>query len=126
MNSIVLIGRLTRDPEMRYIPSSGKAVADFTLAVDRAYGDKTDFIRIKVWGKQAENVGQYLKKGSQCAVQGELNINTWDGKDGTRQYMTEVNANRVQFLSTRQQESYEQPTPVEDDFPIISDEDVPF
>lgn len=85
MNQVVLIGRLTRDPELRFVPSSGKAVANFTLAVNRVYSKEkeADFFRIVVWGKQAENVATYLKKGSQCAVSGSIHNNNYTDRDGT-------------------------------------------
>ena len=110
MNNVVLIGRLTRDPELRYIANSGTPVATFTLAVDRelskekkqemeSKGQPTaDFINIVVWGKQAENCANYLKKGRLAAVSGRLQSRSYEGKDGTKRYITEVVATRVEFL----------------------------
>jgi len=92
MNKIILIGRLTRDPELKYL-NDGKAVTKFTLAVDRGYQDKTDFIRCETWGKTAENTAEYMEKGRMCAVEGELNIDKYEDK-----YYTKVNCNRVVFL----------------------------
>ena len=93
LNRVVLIGRLTRDPELKYT-QSGIAVANFTLAVDRrrtANGDKeTDFIPIVVWQKQAENCAEYLGKGSLCAVDGRMQVRTYDDKAGQRRWVTEV------------------------------------
>lgn len=139
MNQVVLIGRLTRDPELRFVPSSGKAVANFTLAVDRVYSreKEADFFRIVVWGKQAENVATYLKKGSQCAVSGSIHNNNYTDREGNMRYSTDINADRVQFLSSpgggsgRQdygddQYSGSQQQAPEDDFPMIDDDDVPF
>lgn len=105
MNKSILIGRLTRDPELKYIPS-GDAVANFTLAVDRPFANKAgekeaDFIPIVVWKKQAENCAKYLTKGSQVAIDGRIQVRSWE-KDGKRQYMTEVVADRVEFLSKSQ------------------------
>jgi len=105
MNKSILIGRLTRDPDLKYIPS-GEAVANFTLAVDRPFANKAgekeaDFIPIVVWKKQAENCAKYLTKGSQAAVEGRIQVRSWE-KDGKRQYMTEVVADRVEFLSKSQ------------------------
>ena len=110
MNNVVLIGRLVRDPELRFVPGSGMAVANFTMAIDKgltrekkvefeSQGKPTaDFIRIVVWGKQAENCSQYLAKGKLVAIQGSIQTSTYkDAKDETR-YQTEVLANRVEFL----------------------------
>lgn len=100
MNSIILIGRLTKDPELRYTPN-GKAVCSFTLAVDRPYsGDKkeADFINIVVWNKVGENCAQYLSKGRKAAVQGRLQIRSYEDDKGYKKYITEVVANSVEFL----------------------------
>lgn len=106
LNRILLIGRLTKDPELRYTPN-GVAVASFTLAVDRsrknAQGEKeTDFIPIIVWQKQAENCANYIGKGSLVAVDGRLQVRTYDGKDGQRRWVTEVVAETVRFLDKRE------------------------
>jgi len=100
MNSVVLIGRLTKDPEVRYIPESQKAVATFTLAVDRPYAkEKTaDFIRIKVFGKTAENCERFLSKGKLAAVQGRIQTGSYENRDGDTVYTTDVVADRVEFL----------------------------
>ncbi len=105
LNRIVLIGRLTKDPELRYT-QSGKAVCTFTLAVDRPYlanngNREADFINIVVWNKTAENCAQYLAKGKLAAVDGRLQIRSYDGQDGQRRYVTEVIADNVRFLSPK-------------------------
>lgn len=105
MNKIVLIGRLTKDPELRFTPS-GKAVANFTLAVDRPFTNQqgereADFIPIVVWGKVAESCANYIGKGSQVAIDGRLQVRTYDDKEGQRRWMTEVIANSVQFLDSK-------------------------
>ena len=105
LNRIVLIGRLTKDPELRYT-QSGKAVCTFTLAVDRPYlanngNREADFINIVVWNTTAENCAQYLAKGKLAAVDGRLQIRSYDGQDGQRRYVTEVIADNVQFLSPK-------------------------
>ena len=104
LNRIILIGRLTRDPELRYTPN-GIAVATFTLAVDRPFAkegqQKTDFINCKVWQKQAENVANYLSKGKLAAVEGRLQISSFEGQDGQKRWMTEVIADSVRFLSPK-------------------------
>lgn len=112
LNRIVLIGRLTKDPELRYT-QSGKAVCAFTLAVDRPYvgadGNKeTDFINIVVWNKTAENCAQYLGKGKLAAVDGRLQIRSYDGQDGQRRYVTEVIADNVRFLSPKSEGSQQE------------------
>lgn len=100
MNNVVLIGRLTRDPELRYIPESQNAVATFTLAVDRPFSKEkqADFIRITVFGKQAENCERYLTKGRLAAVQGRIQTGSYKNKEGVTVYTTDVIAERVEFL----------------------------
>ncbi len=102
MNTIILIGRLTADPELRYTQNA-VAVTSFTLAVDRDAkrdGEKeTDFIPIVAWQKTAELVAQYLAKGKQCAVEGRLQTRSYENREGQKVRVTEVLANRVQFLS---------------------------
>lgn len=107
INRVVLVGRLTRDPEMRYT-QSGIAVARFTLACDRPFtgqdGKKeTDFIDCLVWRKQAENVAQYLKKGNMAGVDGRLQISSYEAQDGTRRQRAEVVADSVRFLEPKGQ-----------------------
>jgi len=109
MNKVNLVGRLTRDPEVKNT-TTGKAVATFTLAVDRRFKNKdgqkeADFVPIVVWGKQAEFVGQYLSKGSQIGVSGRLQVRSYDGQDGQRRYVTEVVAYEVYFISTKRKEN---------------------
>lgn len=130
LNRIVLIGRLTKDPELRYTPN-GKAVASFTLAVDRPFKNQrgereADFINVVVWGSQGENSANYLAKGKLAAVDGRLQIRSYDDKDGQRRWITEVVADSVRFLSPKgsQDNSFE-PANMgsEVDF---SDDDIPF
>ena len=106
MNNVVLIGRLTRDVDLKYIPGSGNAVANFAIAVDREFAGKdgkkeVDFIDIQVWGKSAENCANYIGKGSLVGIQGSLRIDTYQNQDGETKKITRVNANRVQFLDTK-------------------------
>lgn len=102
MNQVVLIGRLTRDPELRFIPSSGTAVARFSMAVNREFKREgqpdADFFNIVVWGKSAENCANYLKKGRLVAVNGSMRNNNYEDKNGVKHYNIEINANRVEFL----------------------------
>ncbi len=102
MNKVILVGRLTREPEVKYTPT-GKMVATFNLAVDRPYQkDKpkeADFVPIVVWGKAAEFCGNYLNKGSKILVDGRLQIRSYD-KDGQRRYVTEVVAHSIDSLES--------------------------
>lgn len=105
MNRVVLVGRLTKDPDLRYTPS-GVAVATFTLAVNRTFTNQqgereTDFINCVVWRKPAENVANYLKKGSLAGVDGRIQTRHYEGQDGKRVYVTEVLAESVQFLEPK-------------------------
>ena len=102
MNIVTLIGRLTRDPELRFTPGTGTGVTTVTLAVDNynsKIGEKTaDFIPVVIYGTKAENVAQYLLKGSQIAVSGRIATRNYDAKDGTKRYVTEVVCNNVELL----------------------------
>jgi len=102
MNKCVLIGRLTKDPDLRYTPN-GVAVAKFTLAVDRQFSKEkeTDFIPCVVWQKQAENCANYIGKGSLVAVEGRIQVRTYEAKDGGKRWATEVIAEQVRFLDRR-------------------------
>ena len=104
LNKVVLIGRLTKDPELRFTPS-GVGVATFTLAVERQFssnGEKeTDFIPIVAWKKQAENCAEYLKKGSLVAVDGRIQTRNYDNNEGKKVYVTEVVADSVKFLEKK-------------------------
>jgi single-strand DNA-binding protein len=102
LNRVILIGRLTADPELRYT-SNSIAVGNFRLAVNRGFKnaqgeEETDFINIVVWRKQAENCKQYLAKGRLVAVEGALRIRTYQDKDGEKRWITEVEAENVRFL----------------------------
>lgn len=107
LNKVMLIGNLTRDPELRYIPS-GQAVTTFTIAVNRTYNSKTGekkeevaFIRIVAWARLAEICNEYLKKGRPVFVEGRIQTRSWDGPDGNKRYATEVLADNVQFLGSK-------------------------
>lgn len=105
INRTVLVGRLTKDPELRYTPN-GVAVASFTLACDRPFtnqnGDReADFIRCQVWRRTAENVANYLSKGSLAGVDGRIQTRSYDKDDGTKVFISEVVADRVQFLEPK-------------------------
>jgi single-strand DNA-binding protein len=131
LNNIVLIGRLTRDPELRYTTSNGTAVATFTLAVNRRFkgdgGQEADFVPVVVWRNQAENCAKYISKGSLVAVEGRLQIRPYEDKEGKRRTIAEVVANSVQFLDTKKSSSQSDSmgAPTFDDS-MIGDDDVPF
>ncbi len=105
-NKVILMGNLTRDPELRYIPS-GTAVTNFTIAVNRSYKDGTGerqesatFVRVVVWARIAEVCAEYLSKGSPVFIEGRLQSRSWETEDGQKRSMVEVVANNVQFLGS--------------------------
>ncbi len=105
MNKAIIIGRLTRDPEMR-TTTSGVNSTTFTVAVSRNYTNQngereTDFLNCVTWRKQAENVAKYCKKGTQVAVEGRIQTRSYDAQDGTKRYVTEIIADNVTFLGGR-------------------------
>ena len=109
MTKVILAGRLARDPEMRYT-TSGKAVASFSLAVNRRFGrnagdqqQTADFIPIIAWEKLAEICGNNLIKGSQVLVEGRMQVRSYDAQDGSKRYVTEVVANEIEFMGSKQQ-----------------------
>ncbi|MDW7652372.1 MAG: single-stranded DNA-binding protein [Bacillota bacterium] len=129
LNRIVLIGRLTKDPELRYTPANGVAVATFTLAVNRRFSQQgqqreADFIPIVVWRTQAENCAKYLGKGSLVAVEGRLQIRSFEDREGQRRTMAEVVADSVQFLDSKEKRSNQEPPAFDDS--MIGEDDVPF
>lgn len=140
MNNVILIGRLIKDVELRYTQSSNATYARFTIAVDRgmskdkkqeaeANGQQTaDFINIVVWGKQAENCQRYLQKGRNVAIQGRLQSGSYTAQDGTRKFVTEVWAERVQFIEWgEKKEDHTQPFGQFDEISFeTTDEDIPF
>ena len=135
MNSVDLIGRLTKDPELKYTPGKGTAVTSITIAVDKfntATNQKeADFIQVIIWGKQAESTAQYMTKGSLMGVRGRIQTRSYDDKNGTRRYATEVIANEMQFLSKSKPNTnqsgpnYDNMT-FNDDMQEINDGDIPF
>jgi len=106
MNRVILVGRLARDPELRYTPSN-VATCSFTIAVERPFKNPTsgekeaDFIPVVVWRNQAENVNKFTKKGSLVGVEGRIQTRNYDDKDGIRKYVTEVVADNVTFLDSK-------------------------
>ena len=130
MNNVTLIGRTTREVELRYTPSQ-TAVARFSIAISRPTKDgekKADFPNIIVFGKQAENCEKYLAKGRLVGIQGRLQTGSYEDKDGKRVYTTDVIAERVEFLEwgdSRTEESHSEHQETVDDFKAL-DEAVPF
>lgn len=115
INRVVLVGRLTKDPELKYTPS-GVAMARFTLAVNRTFSNQqgereADFINCLVWRKQAENTANYLKKGSLAGVEGRIQTGSYEGQDGKRVYTTDVVADSVQFLEPRNSQATQNSAP---------------
>ena len=132
MNNVVLIGRLTKDVELKYIQGTGTPVANFAIAVDREFTGKdgkkeVDFIDIQVWGKSAENCSNYIGKGSLVGVQGSIRIDLYQNKEGENRKITRVNANRVQFLDTKRSEQGNKDNANTLEFQEIDDnDDIPF
>lgn len=138
MNSIHLIGRLTKDPELKYL-ESGTAITNFQIAVRRNFKNRegnyeSDFIPIQAIGKSAEAAANYLRKGNRCAVDGRLQIDNWkDEKSGEWKSFTKVIANNVEFLESAQQSqndtngpAFEPQAGFEDGFGAVEDDDIPF
>lgn len=131
MNNVVLIGRLVRDPDMRYTPN-GVAVTTFTMAVDRPFSSnkgerEADFIPIVVWRQLAEACANHLSKGRLAAVQGRIQTRHYENNDGRRVYVTEVVADSVRFLEPKRSEGGNSEPFADDVKPIeINDDDLPF
>jgi len=136
VNKVILIGNLGRDPEVRYIPS-GQALAKFSVATKDTFTDRagakqerTDWHNVVVWGKQAENCGQYLKKGSQVYIEGRISTRAVEAKDGSgKRYYTDIVAQRVQFLGrpgAGPEEPSESASGGGESPPPMDDEDIPF
>lgn len=141
MNKVVLIGRLTKDPELRFLPGNGTAVSKFNLAVDKNLSkDKrqefeqqnkptADFIRIVVWGRQAESSAQYLAKGRLVGIAGRIQTRSYENDNGQRVYITEIVAEQVQFLEwgdNKNNNSSNNGYGNMDGFQPVDDEDIPF
>jgi len=118
MNKVVLIGRLTKDPELKFTANTGTATARFTLAVNRRFKKEdqpeADFIPVVVWGKQAESTANYMRKGKLLSVAGRIETRSYEAKDGGRRYVTEVVADEVSFLEWGKKNGEPDMTPVDD------------
>ena len=132
MNKWIGLGRLVKDPEVKYT-ESGKVVTQFTLAVNRPFTNQqgqneADFIPVVVWGKQAELIGNSCAKGHRLLVEGRIQIRSYDGKDGTKRWVTEIIANNFEFIERKAEGSAGRPphaiTNMGQDVPF--DEEVPF
>jgi len=138
LNKTILIGRLARDPELRYTPN-GTAVANFTIAVNRPFakeGDQqADFINCVVWRRLAENLANYQRKGNQIAVEGRIQTRSYENQEGKRVYVTEVVADNIQYLDSKNSEKSTQQQRIDvmneqiekvAEPADINDEDLPF
>jgi len=136
INKAIIIGRLGKDPEVRYMPN-GDAVANFTVATSEDWKDKTtgekksrvEWHRIVAFGKLAENCGKYLVKGSQIFLEGRLQTREWTDKDGNKKYTTEIIAGEVQFLTPKGERTdgqRQEPPPQRDPSNMMPDDDIPF
>jgi single-strand DNA-binding protein len=133
VNKVIAIGNLGGDPETRYVPS-GAAVSNFSLAVSETWKDKqtgeqkerTEWITVETWGKLAEIVTEYLRKGSQVYIEGKLQTDSWEDEQGNKKYRTKVRADNVQMLGRRPEGQTRQPAPApapgQDEF----EDDIPF
>lgn len=129
MNKVILMGRLTKDPDTRYTQTSNTQVTGFTLAVNRRFAKegetKADFINIVAWSKTAEFVSKYFKKGQQVGVIGRMQTRNYDDKDGKKVHVTEVIAEEVYFADSKKEGQVEV-TNTTSDFEISSPDDLPF
>ena len=132
MNRIILLGRLVKDPDVK-VTISGKTVCTFTLAVDRPFSGKdgkreADFINIQTWNKTAELIGIYVSKGQRLLVDGRLQIRSYDGKDGNKHYVTEVIADRVEFIERKEKSAQKAESEAMEGFgsEVQFDEEIPF
>ena len=134
MNKVILMGRLTRDPEVRYTQTNNTLVASFSLAINRRFvrqGEErqADFINVVAWNKTGEFCSKYFKKGQQVSIIGRLQTRTWDDdKDGKRVYVTEVIAEEIYFAESKKESNGSEPTPFNNaqEFTEVTDDDLPF
>lgn len=122
MNNVVVVGRLVKEVDLKFIGQNGTACANFTIAVDRGYKDETDFIDCQAWGKTAEGMSNYLAKGSQILVNGAIRTNLYQTQEGQKRKAITVNAQSIKFLDTKKKEQ----SPKGETFKAITDDDIPF
>ena len=133
LNKVFLAGNLTRNPELKFIPS-GQAVANISVATNRTYKagsgewkEEVTYVRVVTWGKSAEACGEYLKKGAPVMIEGRLKLKEWTATDGQKRSMMEVQADRVQFLGGNKSGPAKEDTPPEGfEPPPMTDDDIPF
>jgi len=140
MNKVILMGRLTKDPELRYTSVNNTPVCSFTLAIDRRFSKQgeerqADFVPVVVWSKLAEFCGKYFQKGKQVAVVGRIQTRTWDDNEGRKHYVTEVIAEEAYFADARKEGaagktqgdmSGEQPAAADGFYEVNDNDDLPF
>ena len=127
MNKVVLLGRLTKDPDLKFTAGSGKAVSKFTIAVNRQFKkDECDFINCVCFGKTAETISQYFVKGNKIAVEGHIQVSSYDAADGTKRYSTDVLIDSFDFIESKSSNNNTSPGPYNDDMIPSTDDDCPF
>lgn len=131
MNKVILIGRLTKDPELNFAAGSGTAVTRFSLAVKRPFKkDESDFINCVAFGKTGETIAQYITKGRQLAVTGSIRTGSYDAKDGSKRYTTDIIVDSFEFLGNgqvnNQSNSLNQDNNFDEDMTPVDDGDMPF
>ena len=130
INKVILIGRLTKDPNLSYAAGTGTAVCRFTLAVNRPFKkDETDFIRCVAFNKTAETIGQYLTKGRQIAIAGRIQTGSYDAQDGTKRYTTDVVVETFEFIGSNQGQAQNDNADnynFDNDMTPVDDGDMPF
>lgn len=131
MNNVFLVGRLTRDPELRFTPGKGTAITRFCLAVDRYVKDKeneADFINCVAFGKRAETISTYCVKGSKIAISGNIKTSSYEANDGSKRYSTDVLVEQMEFCSNSKKNEINSSsgTGFDDDMTPVDDGDMPF
>lgn len=135
MNKVVLIGRVSKDIDLKFLPGDGKAIAKFTLAVTRKYKkDEADFINCTIFGKQAETIAQYVTKGQQLAVEGRIQTGSYQKDDNTKVYTTDIIVDGFDFIGgSKNTSDYKSNNDIEDvfnnagvDFTPVNNDDMPF
>lgn len=126
INKVILLGRLTKDPELRFAAGSGTGVSRFTIAINRQFKkDETDFINCVAFGKAGETISQYMRKGSQIALTGHIQTGSYDAKDGTKRYTTDVAVDSFEFVGDKK-ENTEPNSNFDDDITPVDDGSMPF
>ena len=127
MNKVVLVGRLTKDPELRYAAGSGVATCRITVAVNRMKKDEADFINCVAFNKTAETIAQYLTKGRQIAIAGRIQTDSYTAQDGTKRYTTDVVVETFEFIDSNSgNRNNTSNSSMDDDFTPVDDGDMPF